>query len=120
MAQVKQTEARRWKKGLRKVVLAGMGAAALARDGASETARKCVRKGEELEPGLKKILHRLAQQQKSVVQKVGKVTTAVDQRLQGWTKRIPVVTRRDFSELVQRIDVLTVKIDALASRKKSR
>lgn len=98
------------KKELRRVVLAGVGAAILAKEGAAGLAKKWVAKGEEVEPELKKALSKLREKREQVAEKSG----------EGWKKvtgYLPLVTKKDFADLVKRIDALSAKVEGLRSKR---
>lgn len=98
------------KKELRRVVLAGVGAAVLAKEGAVDLAKKWVAKGEAIEPDLKKALKKVTEKRDTVGEKAG----------QGFRKAVgylPVVTKNDFAELVKRIDTLSEKVESLRRKK---
>lgn len=98
------------KKELRRVVLAGVGAAILAKEGAVGLAKRWVAKGEEVEPELKKALNKLGEKRQQVTDKTG----------EGWKKvtgYLPLVTKKDFAELVKRIDALSAKVEGLRGKR---
>jgi polyhydroxyalkanoate synthesis regulator phasin len=98
------------KKELRRVVLAGVGAAVLAKEGAAGLAKKWLAKGEEVEPELKKALEKLGKKRDEVREKAGEGAKKV------WGY-LPVVTKKDFAELAKRIDALAVKVESLRKKK---
>ena len=102
--------------GVRTFALAGMGAAVLAKDGAVDLAKKWVKKGEQLEPGIKKTFTQLTKKREKVTQTVSKTTGSSLKKV--WTY-LPVVTKKDILDLSKRIDVLSAKV-APKARKRSR
>lgn len=97
------------KKEIRRVVLAGVGAAVLAKEGAVDLAKKWVNKGEEIEPEIKKALKKLGEKRAQVSEKTG----------DGFRKAmgyLPLVTKKDVADLAKRIDALATKVDSLKKR----
>jgi len=98
------------KRELRRVVLAGVGAAVLAKEGAVDLAKKWVAKGEAIEPDLRKAFKKVTEKRATVTDKAGR----------GFRKAIgylPVVTKNDLAELVKRIDSLSEKVESLRRKK---
>ena len=93
--------------GVRTVALAGMGAAVLAKDGAFDLAKRWVKKGEQLEPGIKKSFTQLTKKREKVAQSVTKTTG--NSLKKAWTY-FPVVTKKDILDLSKRIDALNAKV----------
>ena len=106
------------KKELRRVVLAGVGAAVLAKEGAADVARKWLEKGEDVEPQIRRTLKRISDQRKKASKKAGKVAGQVDGRVRSLLRKLPLVTKRDLADLAKRIDSLASKVDALSNGKK--
>ncbi|GEM_PF-962129 len=98
------------KKELRRVVLAGVGAAVMAKEGAADLAKKWVSKGEEVEPELKKALKKLGEKRTQATDKAGDGV----KRVLGY---MPLVTKKDFVDLAKRIDALAAKVDSLKKHK---
>ena len=97
------------KKEIRRVVLAGVGAAVLAKEGAVGLATKWVNRGEEIEPEIKKALKKLGEKRAQVSEKTGN----------GFRKAmgyLPLVTKKDVAELAKRIDAIGAKLDSLKKR----
>jgi polyhydroxyalkanoate synthesis regulator phasin len=101
------------KRDLRKVVLAGVGAALLAKEGTVELARKFMEKGEDVEPQIKKTLKSLSDHSKAAVKKTGGSLKTLGESL-------PLVTRKDWAAHTDQIKTLALKIDALARMKNKR
>lgn len=108
------------KKELRKVVLAGVGAAVLAKEGATDVAKRWLARGEKVEPELRKALKRITERRKAVVKQVGKAAATVDGRLKRIVRYLPLVTKNDLSYLAKRIDALAAKVEALSPKKRGR
>lgn len=99
------------KKEFRRVVLAGLGAAVLAKEGVADVAKRWLAKGEAVEPDLKKALKKIGDRRREVAEKSGR----------GFKKAVgflPVVTKNDFAELAKRIDALSEKVESLRRGKK--
>jgi len=106
------------KKELRRVVLTGVGAAVMAKEGAVDLAKKFLSKGEDVEPELKKAFKSLMERRRKVAEKAGGLRTKAEGGLRALAKRLPIVTRQDFQELSGRIEALASKVDTLAKRRK--
>ena len=98
------------KRELRRVVLAGVGAALLAKEGAADLAKRWVSKGEEVEPEIKKALKKIGEKRAQVGEKTG-------EGLKKAWGYMPLVTKKDFADLAKRIDVLASKVDTLKKHK---
>jgi polyhydroxyalkanoate synthesis regulator phasin len=103
--------------GVWTVALAGMGAAVLAKDGAYDLAKRWVKKGEQLEPTIKKSFTQLTKKREKVAQTVTKNTGTSLKK--AWNY-FPVVTKKDILDLSKRIDVLSAKVTSKPARKRTR
>lgn len=104
------------KKGFRKAVLAGMGAAALAKERVADATRTMIAKGEKVEPDVKRAFKKLVERRRKTGQKVGVQMGTQVKRL---VRSLPVVTRGDIAALAQRVDGLAKKIDGLNRKPKA-
>ena len=116
MAKKNTTGVDQLRDGVWTMALAGMGAAVLAKDGAYDLAKRWVKKGEQLEPGIKKTFNQLTKKREKVTQTVTKTTGSSLKT--AWTY-LPVVTKKDILDLSKRIDALGAKI-APKARKRSK
>ena len=116
MAKKNTTSVDQLRGGVRTVALAGMGAAVLAKDGAFDLAKRWVKRGEQLEPGIKKTFTQLTKKRTKVTQTVSKTTGSSLKKV--WTY-LPVVTKKDILDLSKRIDALSAKV-APKARKRSK
>ena len=105
---------------LRSVALAGVGAAAIAMDGAEDLYRRFVTRGKREEPGIRKTIGKLNNRRRSVQKSAGSMAKSMDGRLKEFGRNLPFVTKNDLSDLVKRIESLSEKVDALSKPKKSR
>ncbi len=106
------------KRDLRRVVLAGVGAAVLAKEGAVDLAKKFLAKGEDVEPELRKALKRLSDRRREAAARADGLRTKVDGRLRRFVEALPLATRRDLAQLSGRIDTLSAKVDSLSRKRK--
>lgn len=108
------------KKGLRRVALAGIGAAALAKERAQEFAKRCTAKGEQMEPQIKKAIRKIAERRKLVAKKVGAAAGKAEGGMKRLWKQIPLVTKSDLADLGRRIDALAGRMETLTKTRKAR
>lgn len=106
------------KKELRKVVLAGVGAAVLAKEGATDVARKWLAKGESVEPELRKALKQAVARRRKVADAAGKLGEKAQGGFKKMMAAIPMVTKTDVAGLARRIDALAEKVEALGRKRK--
>ena len=106
---------------VRKVLLAGVGAVALTKDGIEDFVAKLVERGEIAEQDgrrlVKDVLARRREQAEQVETtldvQVDKTETMLDQRIQGMLTRLNVPTKSDIDDLSGKIALLAEKVDAL-------
>ena len=108
------------KDNLKKLVLAGVGAAVLAKEGVEDLAKTLVKTGEKAEPKLRKQIKMLTARRDEVARKAGRVAKTVNGSLRRFGSRIPLVTKKDLLDLARRIETLSGKVDALSPRKRKR
>ena len=94
----------------RKVLLAGVGAMALAQDEIEDFVDKLVERGEIAEKDGKKLVGDLVERRKKETEKA---ETELDKRVEGLLHRLSVPTKGDIETLSAKIAALTEKIDEL-------
>ena len=110
------TKTERVRQNIRRVMLAGLGAAALAQESARDLGKRLLAKGEKTEPKIKRKLKELSERRR----KAAKKAAGVAAKARGWTQKLPIVTKSDVAALAKRIDTLTEKVDALSKKPKKR
>jgi len=94
----------------RKVLLAGIGAVALAQDEAEAFVHKLIERGEIAEKDGEKLLHEMKERRREVAARAEEELT---RRLEKVLTRMNVPTRADIETLSERIAALSRKIDEL-------
>jgi poly(hydroxyalkanoate) granule-associated protein len=95
---------------VRKVLLAGIGAVALAQDEIEDFVHKLVERGEIAEKDGKKLVRDLLERRKKERSRAGK---ELDQRVGELLQRMNVPTRADLETLSAKIADLNAKVDKL-------
>jgi polyhydroxyalkanoate synthesis regulator phasin len=95
----------------RKAALAAIGAASLARETLAETFRKCVERGEKVEPELRRRFQALT---KRTAQAKDRVAHRVNGAVREWRARLPFATRGDLEALERRIEQVARRIEKKA------
>jgi polyhydroxyalkanoate synthesis regulator phasin len=91
----------------RKIVLAGIGAVALAQDEIEDFVDRLVERGEIAEKDARKLI-------KEVTEKRGKAAEReMDKRIEELLMHLNVPTKHDLDELGEKIAVLSAKVEAL-------
>ena len=99
---------------VRKVVLASVGAVALAQDAAEDLVNKLVERGEIAEEDGRKLVGEMKERRKKQPGAgAGKVSEEVDRRVQDVMDRMNVPTKADIDALSAKITALTEKVDEL-------
>jgi poly(hydroxyalkanoate) granule-associated protein len=98
----------------RKVLMAGIGAVALAQDEIEEFVNKLVERGEIAEKDGKKLIREVMDKRKSTTKKAD---DELGKRVEGVLDRINVPSKADIEELSDKITALTKKIDELKKEK---
>lgn len=93
-----------------KVLLASIGAVALAQEEVEDFVHKLVERGEIAEKDGKLMISDLVEKRKKQTEKAEKVT---DGRLEDLLRRMNVPTKSDIADLSDKITVLTEKVDEL-------
>jgi len=96
----------------RKVMVATIGAVALAQEEAEAFIQKLVERGEIAEQGGRKLINDLKEKRKAKAQEA---EDELDQRVAEVLDRMNVPTKSDIDDLSEKITVLTEKIDELKS-----
>jgi poly(hydroxyalkanoate) granule-associated protein len=95
---------------LRKVLLAGIGAVAIAQDEIDDLIAKLVERGEIAERDGKKLIHEINERRKKESRKA---EDQVSKRLEDVLNRMNVPKKSDIDALSEKIAVLTKKVDEL-------
>ncbi|HNP74032.1 MAG TPA: phasin family protein [Kouleothrix sp.] len=107
--------------GLRKLLLAGIGAVALSRDETESFVNKLVERGElaqkDAEKLLREVQSRLRKNTNGVEQQAEKVGTRVEQGMEDFLNRLNIPSKRDIDELSAKIAQLAVRIEELRKQK---
>lgn len=110
---------RTWTEQLRRVMLAGVGAVALAQEEYQTIIDKLVAKGEIAEKDGKKLLSDLfARQKKAAKEGSSRLTGALDSRIERIFHKMHIPTKSDVATLAQRIEELNDKLDKLVKKTK--
>lgn len=96
--------------GLRRVLMAGIGAVALAQEEIEDFVDKLVERGEIAEKDGRKLIDDIKQRRQ---QKAEEAEEKLEQRFEGILERMNVPSRRDIRELNEKIAMLAEKVDAL-------
>ncbi len=94
----------------RKVLMAGIGAVALAQDEVENFISKLVERGELAEKDARKLLDEVASKRKETAQKA---ESQVEKRLEDILSRMNVPTKSDIQALSEKIAALTAKVEEL-------
>ena len=94
----------------RKVLLASIGAVALAQEEVEDFVHKLVERGEIVEKDGKSMVSDLVGKRKKQTEKAEKVT---ESRLEDLLRRMNIPTKSDIADLSEQITVLTEKVDEL-------
>jgi len=98
----------------RKVLLAGIGAVALAQDEIEEFVGKLVERGEIAEKDGRRLINDIAERRKSRTERVRTdIGSEVDKRMESLLNRMNIPSKSDIEGLNRRITALSRKIDQL-------
>lgn len=100
--------------GLRRILMAGVGAVALAQDEVDDFVGKLVERGEIAEKDGRKLVSEIMDKRR---QRTQKAEDSLDQRVEGLLDRMNVPTKRDIDELSKKVTLLAQKIDELKAKK---
>ena len=95
---------------LRKVLLAGIGAVAIAQEEIDDLVEKLVERGEIAEKDGKKLIHEITEKRKSQSKKD---KDQVSKRIEDALDRLNVPRKSDIDDLGEKINILTAKVDEL-------
>jgi len=96
--------------GVRKVLLAGLGAAALAQDELEDFVKKLVERGEIAEKDAKKLIQETRAKRRK---RGGTAEDQISRRMEELLERLNVPTKHDFKTLSDKINALSRKVDEL-------
>ena len=104
--------------GIRRVMLAGVGAVSVAQDEAEKFVNKLVEKGEIAEKDGRSLLNDLADKRKQRAQESSKrVSDELEKRMESLLNRMNIPTKADIEQLSTKVAELTKKIDTLKEQK---
>lgn len=104
--------------GIRRVLLAGVGAVSVAQDEAEKFVSKLIEKGEIAEKDGRSLLNDLAENRKQRAQESGKrVSDELEKRMESLLNRMNIPTKSDIEQLSNKVAELTKKIDTLKEQK---
>lgn len=100
--------------GLRRVLMAGVGAVALAQDEIEEFVKKLVDRGEIAEKDGRKLIDDILEKRKT---RADKAEDALESRIEGLLDRMNVPSKSDIDQLSKKITLLAEKVDELKNKK---
>jgi len=104
--------------GIRRVLLASVGAFTMAQDEAEKFVHKLIEKGEIAEKDGRSLLNDLADKRKERAKESSKrVSDELEKRMEGLLNRMNIPTKSDIEQLSKKVAELTKKIDALKEQK---
>lgn len=104
--------------GIRRVLLAGVGAVTVAQDEAERFVHKLVEKGEIAEKDGRTLLNELAENRKQRAQESSKrVSDELEKRMESLLNRMNIPTKSDIEQLSSKVGELTKKIETLKEQK---
>jgi poly(hydroxyalkanoate) granule-associated protein len=102
----------------RKVLLAGVGAVALAQDEAEDFVKKLVERGEIAEKDGKKLVREIMdRRKKDVEQTAEKAEDGASKRIEEVLARMSIPTKADINALTEKVNTLAKKVDDLKKEK---
>lgn len=99
--------------GVRRVLMAGVGAVALAQEEVEDFVNKLIERGEIAEKDGRKLVDDILEKRKNRAQKA---EDALETRIEGLLDRMNVPTKRDIDELSKKITLLAQKVDELKQK----
>ena len=116
--EVVEAESNPFVDGIRRVLLAGVGAVSLAQDEAEKFVHKLIEKGEIAEKDGRSLLTELADKRKERAQESGKrVSDELEKRMESLLNRMNIPTKADIEQLSSKVAELSKKIEALKEQK---
>lgn len=104
--------------GVRRVMLASVGAFSLAQDEAEKFVNKLIEKGEIAEKDGRSLLNDLSEKRKERAKESGKrVSDELEKRMESLLNRMNIPTKSDIEQLSNKVAELTKKIDTLKEQK---
>lgn len=104
--------------GIRRVLLAGVGAVTLAQDEAEKFVHKLIEKGEIAEKDGRSLLEEISENRKQRAQESSKrVSDELEKRMEGLLNRMNIPTKSDIDQLSKKVAELSKKIEALKEQK---
>ena len=100
--------------GVRRVLLAGVGAVALAQEEVEDFVNKLIERGEIAEKDGRKLVNDIRERRKSKAQEsTQRVEEEVERRMESLLNRMNVPSKSDIEKLNAKITELSQKVDAL-------
>ena len=104
--------------GIRRALLAGVGAVSVAQDEAEKFVSHVIEKGEIAEKDGRSLLNELAEKRKQRAQESSKrVSDELEKRMESLLNRMNIPTKSDIEQLSNKVAELTKKIDTLKEQK---
>lgn len=100
--------------GVRRVLMAGVGAVALAQDEVEDFVNKLVERGEIAETDGRSLVKDIFERRKERAQKA---EDALEKRVEGLLDRMNVPSKSDIDKLSKKITLLAEKVDELKAKK---
>lgn len=107
IAEMEEEARSRFFETARKVLLAGIGAVALAQDEAEDFVNRLVERGEIAEKDARKLMKEVTEKRTKRAEK------ELDKRVEDLLERLNVPSKGDIEQLTHKINTLTHKIDEL-------
>ncbi|MFQ5399799.1 MAG: phasin family protein [Anaerolineae bacterium] len=101
--------------GLRRVLLAGVGAVALAQEEIEDFVNKLVERGEIAEKDGRQLVNDIMKRRR---EKAQKAQESLDNRIENLLDRMNIPTRKDIETLSAKISMLAKKVDELKKKSK--
>jgi poly(hydroxyalkanoate) granule-associated protein len=100
--------------GLRRVLMAGVGAVALTQEQIEDFVGKLVERGEIADGDARKLVGDVIERRKRMLQDGGKrAEESMDRRIEGLLTRMNIPTKSEIETLSEKIGVLSRKVDEL-------
>jgi poly(hydroxyalkanoate) granule-associated protein len=100
--------------GLRKILLAGIGAVAVAQEEIEDFVNKLIDRGEIAEKDGRKLVTDVMERRRDAMKEsTQKATDEIDKRIEGLLERLNLPTRSEIEKLTTKIGELNAKVDEL-------